>query len=119
MFSDRYYTKKIKTYAIDDTFVPHGNIGMLHEYCHIDANYIANDILKSNGFEYKSKVYIHEEYFPTRVYGETVLEADVYDAIIVELGDAGGNNWWCVVYPPLCFVNNNCTNEQNIQYKLL
>lgn len=78
---------------------------------------IANDILKSNGFEYKSKVYIHEEYFPTRVYGETVLEADVYDAIIVELGDAGGNNWWCVVYPPLCFVNADEVSTTGFKYK--
>ena len=75
---------------------------------------VANDILEENGFEYKSKVYIHEEYFPTRVYGDTVLEADVYDAIIVELGEASGNNWWCVVYPPLCFA---APSGQNIVYK--
>ena len=49
---------------------------------------------------------IRQEYFPTRVYDGESLPSGVYDSIIVELGKADGNNWWCVVYPPLCFVNS-------------
>ena len=49
------------------------------------------------------------------MYNSTVLESGVYDAVIVNLGEAKGNNWWCVVYPPLCFVNE--TNNNSIIYK--
>ena len=66
---------------------------------------VANRILKENSFAYTAKSKICQEEFPTRAYGEYVLESGFYDAIIVELGEAKGDNWWCVVYPPLCFVN--------------
>lgn len=83
----------------------------------VNIEKIADQVLKENGFDYTSNAYINEEYFPTRTYGEYTLEADVYDAIIVELGTGTGNNWWCVVYPPLCFVNANETTTQGFRYK--
>jgi len=67
---------------------------------------ICNNRLKSRGLTYSASVSIVEEYFPTRVYDDVTLEAGYYDAIIVSLGEAKGDNWWCVVYPPLCFVKN-------------
>lgn len=68
---------------------------------------IANQTLLQKGFDYKSKAKICNEYFPTRVYDGLVLESGNYDALILELGDADGDNWWCVVYPPLCFVSSS------------
>lgn len=78
---------------------------------------VANSVLNSNGYMYKSNAYINKEYFPTKTYGNYTLEADMYDAIIVELGEAQGNNWWCVVYPPLCFVNATETSTAGFKYK--
>ncbi len=75
---------------------------------------VANKILKENNFEYLAKVKFCQENFPTRSYDGVVLESGVYDAIIVELGSAKGDNWWCVVYPPLCFVSNR---TQDVMYK--
>lgn len=72
--------------------------------------------LKANGFSYTSNIKINNEYFPTRSYNNTTLESGYYDAVIVELGSAVGDNWWCVMYPPLCFVNKNENNMQ-IKYK--
>ena len=77
---------------------------------------IADNILKQNGFEYQSNVVIKKEFFPTRTYENYTVESGVYDAVIVELGDASGNNWWCVIYPPLCFTNFSF-NSKNIVYK--
>lgn len=68
---------------------------------------VANKVLKENGFNYKSYIEINNELFPTRYYGEFLLESDYYDALIVNLGTGSGDNWWCVVYPPLCFVENS------------
>lgn len=75
---------------------------------------IANEILNKNGFYYGANVKFCKENFPTRSYDGVVLESGIYDSIIVELGTAKGDNWWCVVYPPLCFVSNK---SQDILYK--
>ena len=65
-------------------------------------------ILRQKGFSYSSNVVVRNEQFPTRVYGDFTLEQGFYDAVIVELGKAQGDNWWCVVYPPLCFTGDEC-----------
>lgn len=59
--------------------------------------------LSDEGFTYGAKSYIKSEEFPLRIYGDLTLESGVYDALIIELGQGGGANWWCVIYPPLCF----------------
>ena len=80
----------------------------------IKAN--CDKLLKANGFSYVANIKVNNEYFPTRTYNNTTLESGYYDAVVVELGSAVGDNWWCVMYPPLCFVNKNETNMQ-IKYK--
>jgi len=78
------------------------------------------EILRSKGFNYSVNVKIDNEYFPTRTYSNTTLESGYYDAVIVELGDAIGDNWWCVMYPPLCFMNKNENNTQiNFKSKIV
>ncbi|MEG2561015.1 MAG: stage II sporulation protein R [Clostridia bacterium] len=64
----------------------------------------ANATLSANGFDYTSHAKLCQEKFPTRSYGELTLSSGVYDALILELGSGTGDNWWCVVFPPLCFV---------------
>ena len=65
---------------------------------------VAEEVLKLNGFDYGASAVVKREEFPTRVYGELQLEKGFYDALIINLGSGEGDNWWCVVYPPLCFV---------------
>jgi len=77
-----------------------------------DLECIIDEVLKANGFKYSSHVGIKNEKFPTRVYEGITLESGYYDAVIVELGEAKGDNWWCVVYPPLCF-----TSGESVKYK--
>ena len=64
---------------------------------------VCDKTLKANGFNYTSKAGVRAEDFPTRNYGDLTLEAGLYDALIIELGTGTGDNWWCVIYPPLCF----------------
>ena len=78
-----------------------------------DAARVADGVLKENGFYYGARASLREEEFPTRVYDEVTLSAGVYDALILELGSGEGDNWWCVVYPPLCFTSGN----GNVVYK--
>ncbi len=63
---------------------------------------VANTVLESRGFKYKTQIYLTEEYFTTRTYGEYTLPAGKYSAIKVILGNGNGHNWWCVMFPPLC-----------------
>ena len=74
------------------------------------------NLLKSKGFNYSVNIAIKNEFFPTRTYSNTTLESGYYDAVIIELGEAKGDNWWCVMYPPLCFMNKN-ENTMQIKYK--
>lgn len=74
---------------------------------------VADNALKQKGFNYESRVGVKRENFPTRVYNDVKLEEGYYDALIIELGEGKGNNWWCVVYPPLCFTGQG----QNYQIR--
>lgn len=67
---------------------------------------VADKVLFEQGFDYKSRAKINTENFPTRKYGDLTLEQGYYDALIIELGSGKGDNWWCVVYPPLCFTGS-------------
>lgn len=79
---------------------------------------VANNCLHKANLNYSAKVSVKSEYFPTRVYNANLtLESGVYDALIVELGKAEGDNWWCVIYPPLCFMNVNYNGTQNVTFK--
>lgn len=67
----------------------------------------AAGVLLQNGFGYGARADLEREEFPTRVYENVTLGAGVYDALILRLGSGEGDNWWCVVYPPLCFSGGN------------
>lgn len=69
---------------------------------------VADSVLLDFGFKYHSKASLKTEEFPTRVYEDLTLEQGFYKALIIELGSGKGDNWWCVVYPPLCFTKANC-----------
>lgn len=72
-----------------------------------DIERVCDKVLKEHGFAYKSKASVRTEDFPTRVYGDLTLEAGAYDALIIELGSGTGDNWWCVIYPPMCFTSGS------------
>ncbi|MFS8541884.1 MAG: stage II sporulation protein R [Tissierellales bacterium] len=65
---------------------------------------IAEDVIKEEGKDYKVEVNFGMTSFPTRKYGEMVLPAGEYEALLVTIGEGKGKNWWCVMFPPLCFV---------------
>ena len=66
---------------------------------------IAEKVIKENGYNYTVNVQIGKADFPTKYYGDITLPAGTYDALKVQIGDAKGQNWWCVMFPPLCFVD--------------
>lgn len=61
--------------------------------------------VSSLGFGYGAQIEITREYYPTKAYGDIVLPRGVYDSVRVTLGEGRGRNWWCLIYPSLCFVD--------------
>ncbi len=66
---------------------------------------IAERTIKENGYDYTVNIQIGKADFPTKYYGDISLPAGEYDALKVQIGEAKGKNWWCVMFPPLCFVD--------------
>ena len=66
---------------------------------------IAKKVILENGFDYDVSISIGEFNFPTKTYADISLPAGTYDALRVEIGNANGQNWWCVMFPPLCFID--------------
>ena len=64
---------------------------------------IADNTLRANGYCYGATAKLSYEYFPSRMYKDVTVPEGFYDALIVELGSGKGDNWWCVIYPPLCY----------------
>ncbi|HCC04216.1 MAG TPA: stage II sporulation protein R [Clostridiales bacterium] len=70
-----------------------------------DFKKIADYTIIENGFNYTSTVEIGNYEFPTKKYGDISFPCGCYDALEIKLGKNSGQNWWCVLYPSLCFID--------------
>ena len=61
-----------------------------------------SDFLKERGYEYAVSAEITEEWYGTREYKNFTLPMGEYASLVITLGEGEGQNWWCVMYPPLC-----------------
>ncbi len=66
-------------------------------------------VISEYGYKYKAKVYTAKEYFNTRKYANFSLPAGMYDSLKIEIGEAKGHNWWCVMFPTVCV--SGCTDD--------
>lgn len=66
---------------------------------------VVREVLRQNGVSYSASIETGWFDFPLRSYGTLVLPAGKYEAVRILLGEAQGQNWWCVLFPPLCFVD--------------
>lgn len=58
-----------------------------------------------------------QNYFPQKTYRGVTYKEGLYDSLVITLGNGAGENWWCVLYPPLCFMDKYVENNENIEYK--
>lgn len=70
-----------------------------------DIRQKALQVIEENHCDYDVSVYFEESYFPMKTYGDITLPPGKYEAFRVDIGGGQGKNWWCVLYPPLCFVD--------------
>lgn len=77
-----------------------------------DIRQEAETVIKNEGYDYEVNVYYGNYKFPRKLYENIVLPEGYYDSVRIEIGMAEGKNWWCVMFPPLCFVDfgkDECT----------
>lgn len=66
---------------------------------------IAGTVITAQGYDYPVSVSLEKRYFPAKTYGDLTFPPGYYNALCVEIGKADGRNWWCVLFPSLCFVD--------------
>lgn len=82
------------------------SIALAKQYVASQFQKIENSAINTiceNGYSYSVKVFIKKRYFPVKTYGDLTFPAGYYDALCIEIGKAEGHNWWCVLFPSLCF----------------
>ena len=67
---------------------------------------ISKKVISKNGYNYTVKVGLEYSNFPAKQYSSVVLPAGKYKALRIIIGEGKGKNWWCVMFPPLCFVDD-------------
>lgn len=70
-----------------------------------DIEVLAERVIQENGYGYPVTASLEKAYFPLKVYGDLTLPPGQYEALRIEIGKAKGQNWWCIMFPPLCFVD--------------
>lgn len=78
----------------------------------------ASDEIQENGYDYPVTVRTGSFPFPTKYYGNIGLPKGKYDGLQVIIGEGEGQNWWCVLYPNLCFVDGTVSMPEDSQKKL-
>lgn len=66
----------------------------------------AENFIEEQGFDYPIEAVVEKTYFPEKTYGDCTFPAGEYEALKVKIGSAKGQNWWCVLYPSLCFLDD-------------
>ena len=67
---------------------------------------VAMNTIVEQGYDYSVDIYVTEETFPEKVYGDLTFPAGDYQALRIDIGEAKGQNWWGIMYPPLCFMDD-------------
>ena len=95
-----YMNEKCKNISSKDDVIQYAKNNL------VDIKNIAENTIKENGYNYPVIVEIGNYEFPTKGYGDISFPEGFYDALKVKIGKAAGHNWWCVMFPPLCFVDS-------------
>lgn len=109
--TDQSLKLEVRTLLLDTIYEDIGADATKDKTCeYIRANekrleQTAETYMKEKGFSYRAHIEIASSYFPSKTYGDVTFPPGYYDAAKVTLGSGSGQNWWCVLYPPLCFVD--------------
>lgn len=75
---------------------------------------IANGVIAAEGYEYDAKAELGVRFIPEKTYGDMTFPAGNYEALNITLGEGEGENWWCVVFPPLCLLEETTLTDEEL-----
>lgn len=76
-----------------------------------------NDIFKDNDYNMNFTIKFGDNYFPYKVYKGVVYNEGNYESLVVYIGEAKGDNWWCVLFPPLCLLEADESDNDEVEYR--
>lgn len=76
-----------------------------------------NNLIKQNLGNTNYKMEYGKNYFPSKIYKNVVYNKGIYDSLVITIGEGKGHNWWCVLFPPLCLLEDN-NNTKDVDYEL-
>lgn len=104
--------------ATKDGILECENAAQAREYIEENLEIIlttANDTLEENGFDYSAEAFVGMSHFPDREYKDVCYPEGEYQALRIVLGSGKGQNWWCVMFPPLCISELEAEGD-DVQY---
>ena len=86
---------------------------------HLESNLdrleaIANGVIAAEGYDYSAKADLGVRYIPEKTYGDMTFPAGNYEALNITIGNGAGANWWCVVFPPLCLLEETTLTDEEL-----
>lgn len=76
---------------------------------------LAEDVISEQGFSYSAEAALGDRWIPEKTYGQVTFPAGTYEAFTVTLGEGAGENWWCVMFPPLCLIDESSEDGETIE----
>ena len=76
-----------------------------------------DSLFKTNNYDKTYNISYGYNKFPEKEYNGTKYKEGYYESLVIEIGEAKGNNYWCILYPPLCMIDEEQTNNEKIEYK--
>lgn len=119
---DQEIKKEVKTYLEDNVYTMFSKVNNIEEAREKIKNEIPNiekeieNIFINNDYDMNFRVNYGMNYFPEKNYKGIVYEEGYYESLVVEIGEAKGDNWWCVLFPNLCLLDNQ--NTDDAEYKI-
>lgn len=122
---DQYIKQKVKDYVenkmyhlLENTTSIDKARQIINENIEVLEDDIQN-IFVENNYSKEFKIKYGANYFPQKEYKGTSYEEGYYESLVVEIGEAQGSNWWCVLFPPLCMLEAEESETDEIEYKFL
>lgn len=81
------------------------------------VNEIAKEVISENNYNYEVNTMLSYENFPDKVYGDYIFPQGTYEAFRIIIGTGEGQNWWCVMFPPLCFIDETKNSVDSKELK--
>lgn len=119
---DQEMKQKVKSYLEDNVYTMFNGIDDINtarEKINNELPTIENDIkniFMNNNYNMDFNLKFGMNYFPEKTYKDITYKEGYYESLVVEIGEAKGDNWWCVLFPTICLLDNE--NNSDVEYKL-